>query len=346
MGDNRIIQLKEKVFTFVTNKGPILPSAVAKEFRSTSLFISALLSELVTEKRVLLTKAKIGSSPLYYVSSQKPSLSKLLKNYVGQKPKEAMDTLKEKKVLRDRDCLPYERVALRELADFAKPVRLVVQDTEEIFWKWYLLPDLEAKGLIEGMLHSIYNPKTKEEDPVQEIKEEKQDPVQEIKEEKQDPVQEIKEEAIKIKPKEIINVVSKGTQTKLVKKEAIKEKVKRRVKKPKVEATYAVNLDDDFEKIIIGYLKKKKISILDKTTIKKDRELNFIVSVPSNVGTLRYFVKARKKKKLNEGDLLLAFTEGQDKKLATIIVSNAEITKKAKLFIEKSLPGLTYIKLE
>ena len=149
---NRILELKERVYEYVNTKGPVLPSVIAKEFRSTNIFISALLSELVTNKRIKISRAKIGGSPLYYCKDQEERLVDLLRGNLGQKPREALDILKEKKILRDRDCLPFERVALRELEDFAIPVKLVISDTEEIFWKWYLLPDTEAKELIEKSL--------------------------------------------------------------------------------------------------------------------------------------------------------------------------------------------------
>ena len=340
---NRIVELKERVHSFVENRGPILPSTVAQEFRSTTLFISALLSELVTEKKVKLTRAKIGGSPLYYAPHQAEKLADLLRGHIGDKHKEALDLLKEKDVLRDRDLLPFERIALRELGDFAKPVRLVIQDTEEIFWKWYLFPDEEAKSMIASMLEDIYSPESKKKKPV-------------VNESKVQAAIEEAEKNILQKPTEIggIDIKKKQiAQTRLVKKspekeEVIKVKAKRikskRVKKKEIEID--LNIDEHFEKIVIKYLKKKKIKVLDKTTIRKEREMNYIVSLPSAAGELRYFVKARKKKKLNEGDLLLAFTEGQDKKLPTIVISNAEISKKVRTFITKSLPGLTYIKFE
>ena len=123
MMPNKIVQLKESVHDFVNRKGPVLPSTVAKEFGNTTLFISALLSELVTEKKLKLTRAKVGGSPLYYAPEQAPKLVSLLKKHLTQQNREALSLLREKKVLRDRDRLPYERIALRELGDFAKPVR-------------------------------------------------------------------------------------------------------------------------------------------------------------------------------------------------------------------------------
>ena len=138
---NRIVELKEQIHTYVSKNGPILPYPVAKEFKGTTLFISALLSELVSTKKIKLSKAKIGGSPLYYAPHQEDNLYGKLRSHIGKKQQEALDMLKDKHVLRDRDLLPVERVSLRDLPDFAKPVRLVLNNTEELFWKWHTFPD-------------------------------------------------------------------------------------------------------------------------------------------------------------------------------------------------------------
>ena len=156
---NKVLELKEQVFAYVEKNGPVLPATIAKEFRSTPIFVSALLSELVTNKRIKLTRAKVGGSPLYYATHQREKLYDRLRDALGQKQREALDLLREKSVVRDRDGLPFERVALRELEDFAVPVKLVINNVEEVFWKWYLLPDQDAKALIEQSLETIYAPK-------------------------------------------------------------------------------------------------------------------------------------------------------------------------------------------
>jgi hypothetical protein len=292
---NRILELKEKVFDYIDKNGPLLPYIVAKEFRVTNIFVSALMSELVSNKRIKISKAKIGGSPLYYIKHQEAKLVDMLRNHIGQKPKEALDLLREKRVLRDRDCLPYERVALRDLEDFAIPVKLVINDIEEVFWKWYLLPDEDAKDLIGKILEQLYSPPKKEEKKA------------EVKEHKE--------------PKK----KKKFLQDVLVEK------------KPK--------MDSDFEKLVSDYFKKKEIKILEKISINKKKEFNLIVQVPTSVGELSYFVKARSKKSLSEGDLLLAFTEGQNMKLPTLFISNGDVTKKANEYMGKNLKGMSFIKL-
>src|SRR3989344_3617868 len=292
---NRILELKEQVYEYVNRHGPVLPAVIAKEFRSTNIFISALLSELISNKRIKLTRAKIGGSPLYYCKDQEARIVELLRGNLGQKQREALDILIEKKVLRDRDCLPFERVALRELEDFAIPVKLVISDVEEIFWKWYLLPDQEAKESIEKSLERIYAPK--------------------------------KEEAVLI---QVAKTLGKTEEKEEREREPILKAVEKQEPKRKKKK----------------FLKKKEIKILDKVAIAKNKELNFTVQIPSNAGDLTYFVKARYKKSLSEGDLLLAFTEGQNLKLPTLYLSSGDITKKAREYMIKNLKGMNFIKIK
>ena len=248
MANNRIVELKEEVFRFVQRSGPTLPSQVAKTFKGTNLFMSALLSELITNKKLKLTKAKVGGSPLYYAQGQETRLYNMLREHVGLKPKEALDTLKEKKVLRDRDCLPFERVALRELIDFAKPVRFVVQDTEELFWKWFLLSDSDAKERIEGILDTIYNKKEEaQEEPKEEVKEE---PKEEVKVEPKEEVK-LEPEVPKVEPEapnlEPVKEEVKKPKEVPKKKASIIKKPKKKVAKKKSEPKEQ-NLKDEVQK--------------------------------------------------------------------------------------------------
>ena len=322
---NRILELKERVFEYVNRNGPVLPSTIAKEFRSTNLFVSALLSELISNKRIKISRAKIGGSPLYFCKHQEGRLVDLLRGNIGQKPREALDALKEKKVLRDRDCLPFERVALRELEDFAIPVKLVVNDVEEIFWKWYMLPDEEAKEIIQKSLEKLYAPK-KEEELLQAVEELGSNVVQKSEEAKEDENTSEQE----ISRKEVGNKKKKKFLQEVLLEKKNKEE----------------SIPSDFEKIVIQHLKKKEIKILEKTVIAKNKEFNLMVQVPSNVGELTYFVKARNKKSLSEGDLLLAFTEGQNVKLPTLYLSTGDITKKAKEYLGKNLRGMSFIRIK
>ncbi len=126
------IQLKEKIISIIASRGPILPSAIAKETGLSILFASAFLSELVGEKRLKMSEMKIGSSPLYYVPGQEEMLENFFEELKGR-DKEAFILLKEKKFLKDSEQSPVTRVALRTIRDFAVPLR----KNEEIYWRYF-----------------------------------------------------------------------------------------------------------------------------------------------------------------------------------------------------------------
>ena len=63
--------------------------------------------------------------------------------------------LKNKKVIRDKSAGPWQRVALKELKDFAIPLNVGFGGEYELFWKWYLTTNEEAKGLIKELIKPI-----------------------------------------------------------------------------------------------------------------------------------------------------------------------------------------------
>jgi len=133
-------EIKERIISVLKSKGPSLPVHIAGEIKSSILFSSAFLSELVSEKRIKISHMKVGSSPLYFLTGQEPSLEKF-PQYLKSKEKEAFLLLKEKKFLKDNDQSPAIRVALREIKDFALPFK----SGEEIIWRYFLVPESEFK---------------------------------------------------------------------------------------------------------------------------------------------------------------------------------------------------------
>jgi len=274
-----INELRGKAFNFVRINGPILPVQISKFLGSDIIIASAILSDLVSQKKVFVTSLKYGGSPFYYAAGQEAKLVNF-SNYLKGKPKQAYDLIYQKRVLRDRALEPWQRVAMREIKDFAKMLKVVYQDGEEFFWKWYRLPDEEAKELIQNFLV-----KRKEE----------------IKEEK------------------IIPEVQKK----------LKEEVKKKI----------VKTDGEVYKTVINYFEAKKIEIIDEKVIRKNKEFDFVVEIPSSVGNLKFYVKVKDKKKINDADLSLAYNEGKSQNMGVLFISNGELTKKAKELTEKKFKG-------
>lgn len=143
--DNRSEALK-----IVIERGPLQPSQIATTVNTNILFASAILSELVDNKKIKITYVKRGGSPFYYVPGQEEKLMDLAK-YLSGKTKEAYDLLSEKLVIRDSNAEPWLRVAFRDLKDYAVPVHVNYKGVQETFWKWYLTTNDEVKGLIKQL---------------------------------------------------------------------------------------------------------------------------------------------------------------------------------------------------
>jgi len=156
-----MINLKGDVYQFVLSNGPLIPVQAAKNFKINIIMASAYLSELVAEKKLNVTKfLKIGTSPLYYAHGQEAKLRDFF-THLPQRPRQITEILETSKILRDIALEPWQRVALRETIDFAVPIK-VVTDREEVFWRWYLLPQEEAETIIKEILNPQEKPLEKE----------------------------------------------------------------------------------------------------------------------------------------------------------------------------------------
>lgn len=176
---------------FVKREGPIIPSQLANELNTNILFASAILSELTSKKEVIITCVKRGSSPFYYCKGQEEKLQGL-SEYLSGKLKEAYELIKEKKVLRDSAIEPWQRVALREIKDYAIQLNVGLSTGYEIFWKWYMLSNDDVKSYIKKI---VSGKKKVEKEVIPEFPEVKKEEVKEnslIDEKIENPVKEDK----------------------------------------------------------------------------------------------------------------------------------------------------------
>ena len=295
--EQKDINTKQKIIALIKTKGPVIPAQVAKEINSDILMSSAHLSELSSKGEVKISNVKVGGTPLYYLPGQEASLQNFSSN-LHEKARKAFELLKEKKILRDTNSDPVIRVALREIKDFAIPLQVTYQENKEIFWKWHMLGKEEAESLIKSALTKKDIPLKKPKEAKPEIK---QEPIKKIIEEKK---LEIKKETVKkgpLKQKEI----SKTDDT------------------------------SHFMEEINSYFSNNKLTIKNKEIIRKNSEIDFILEVPSTIGALEFYCKAKNKKRVNDSDLSSAYAQGQLKKLPVLFLTKGELTKKAKEISEK-----------
>ncbi len=303
---------KEKIMSFVRSKGPILPVQLCKELGESTFIVGALLSELVKSGRVMVSTVKVGGSPLYYVDEQRHKLQNY-SDYLSEKDKEAYEILKEKVVVRDKGLTPLLRVSMRKINDFAFPVRVSLNGSEELFWRWYLTPVSE----VEKILHTKFNSNSKEDEKAQ-----KEQPKERVKDN-------FEEEKQKIETSKDFNKHATGDN------KSQENESEKREKKEKLEK-------GNFQKLVESFLEEKGVQIKSIKQTKKNKEFDYTLKVPSAIGEIEFFCRAKEKKRINENDIANAFFAGQNSKRPVFFITTGELSKSAKESLPKDFPGLVF----
>lgn len=299
---------QDKILLFLRTSGPTIPAKVAKHISTEILLASAHLSDLSSQGKVKISGLKIGGTPLYYLPGQEGQLYPFAAGNINPKDLQVLETLKTKQVLREKELDLLSKVALRSLKDFAVPLHVTIQSQTEIFWKWSLLSDEQTNVRIKELLQP----------------EASQEPV-ELPTPQHAPMP---LETQKILLDKKYQELDQELETEEVEEKSEKpflQKIKERIKKPKVE--------DDFLPALEQFFNKLKIKVEQKETVRKT-ELNFIVKIPSVVGTMTYFCKAKNKTRCDERDVSSAYMEAQVKKLPLLFLYNNELNKKAQEMLD------------
>jgi hypothetical protein len=126
-------EIKEKLISLIKTRGPSIPMPLSKEVEMNTIFTSAFLGELVSDKELLIANLKVGGSPIYFIPGQENQLETFGEEHLKGKEKEAFLLLKEKKFLKNSEQDPAIRVAFASLKDFAK------QEQREtgLYWRYF-----------------------------------------------------------------------------------------------------------------------------------------------------------------------------------------------------------------
>ncbi len=288
--------------------GPTLPVEISKRINTSIILASAILSELIGKGLIKVSKVKVGSSPLYYAPGQESKLEQYAQN-LGEKDNRAYRLLKEKRILIDSELSPLNQVAMRSIKDFAYPIEVKFNDKTVLVWKYYLLTNEEAGDQIRGKLM----PESKK--PIQKKSEPKiKSSTQPINETFIKPRSEIKSET----------PISIETQSSL---------------------TPTALPKDNFLDRIRTTLSQKNIEIIAVKIIRKNSELDLELMVPTQVGKMNFFAKAKNKKSINEGDISTAILTAENKKLPLVFISPGKLSKKADEFLKLGNRQVIFITL-
>ena len=333
---------QEKILYFLKVVGPTIPSKVAKNINTEILLASAHLSDLAAQGKVKISNLKIGGSPLYYLPGQEEQLFHFAAGNLNPKDYQVLEMLKQQKIMRENSLDLLSRVAIRSLKDFAIPLHVTIGGDKELFWKWHLLSDEEASVSIKQMLM------VREQTAPFQVPEDsggQQLPSQTLSEsplmEQQTKLEnasgshhlstsalgqeELSEETAQ--QQEIAEELQEKIEKVLSQNKSKSPRVKR-ARKPKQEGVQE-KIQDDFLPTAESFLADKEIIIQDREIVRKNAEVNLVIKVPSAVGAVTYFCKAKKKIKCDEGDVSAAYMEAQIKKLPLLFIYTHELTKKA-----------------
>lgn len=340
---------KEQVIRLIKANGPVIPSDLTKGLNADTLLIGAVLSELVANKRLLITALKRGGSPYYYLPEQKMQIEALSK-YLNEKDRRTFEIIKEKKILRDRDMVPLARVSLRNISDYAKPVEVRLNGEQELFWKWHMLENGDVARMLknmllkkeEEMLEKVVLNKPLEKTAVLPITMAgtfKNDAQNKCADKKK--VQKIEQEQTVICSKEMKKTRKSSEELKHAaaqKSGQKKELLDKEEKKLLGAAERLLKLKEKQQKLIAEdklyarlelFFKQNSITAKEVSIRKKNKEIECVILLPTPVGDVKYFCKAKDKKKCNDNDLACAYVDGQSRKLPILFITTGEITKKA-----------------
>jgi hypothetical protein len=286
--------IKESILNFLKTNGPSLPVQISKQIKMDSIFGSAFLSELLSQKRIKITNMKVGGSPIYYIEGTESQLEKYAQEYLKSKEKDAFLLLKEKKFLVDTEQEPAIRVALRSIKDFAKPF----EKEGKVIWRYFLSKENEYQPTFQDIL------------PQKESKQKLDKKEMEIKEE-------IKDKKINEKPEEEKIEQKKSTKKKTTKK---KTSAKRKTQERK---------NEKFFNIVKENITKNKMEITDIIGFTKG---HLTLKIKDN--EKEKILVAYNKKRLTEADITNAHKKAKEHKLEYIIFALGEPAKKTTSFIE------------
>ncbi|MBI4738140.1 hypothetical protein HY772_01010 [Candidatus Woesearchaeota archaeon] len=345
------VDYRDKLIQIVKERGPVLPNDVHRELKTNTLFASAMLSELVDSKILCLSNLKIGGSPLYYVSGQEVSLQNWA-NKMHEKEQKAFHLLRDQKVLRDIDQDPVIRACLRQIKDFAIPLEVNYDAEVELFWKWYLISNEEAEPLIKQQLQ-LSSPSASPQACAVEDASTATGGQPAAQGELHPASSAAHMQSLMPVTSELSNETGIGVVNSVesvsfhlefgekTEQTSTGRADKRATRKAEIQESLMHSLDnkplappvppknDAFFDEVAAFFAGNDIGVVYFEVLRKNSEIDFLITLPSRVGLLNYYCRAKNKQKISDGDLSSAYVQGQVKKLPVLFLTTGELSKKA-----------------
>jgi hypothetical protein len=331
------------VLKLIEMRGPVVPVDVAKYLGKDTILANALISELLNRGKIKTSFLQMGRSKLHYLPGQEEQLVNFSK-YLNEKDLRTYETLKKEQILRDSDQNALTRISLRNIKDFAIPLEVNYHGNKELFWKWFIISNEVASEKIKEILGITQEKLVKKED-YESIVSSKSNPVEE-----NSSLQELDLSKSKNSNSDLRDYPSKDSTLSDNKgpSSPIKEKIPELVTNSKPNESLETNFEnigDEFGNEILDYFSKNKIKPLNYNIIRSKTDIDFEILIPTIVGDLKYYCKARKKKSINDADLSQAFVTSIMRKLPCLFITTGSLTKKALEQSNSELDMITIVNL-
>ena len=293
---------EEQILRLLSYTGPSVGSQLAAKINEDRLLTSAFLADLVRRGKIKISKFKTASSPFYYLDGQEEMLIQLTIKEMNHKDRPTIVKLQENGILRDDQMTLLERVSIRKYPDLALPMQVTIEGAPLLYWRWFQVEPEEFTQVIEKR----YNPPVKQVEPI--IEPEIEETVEEVLEETEPEVEKTIEETEPVETQQPI--------------------------KPELVVKKTVKKDEKLLPAAIIHLEQAGCTVQRHDAVKKNREHNFKVLIPTHFGDVPYFVKIRHKKKCDEKDLSAAYMEAEVQRLPLLFLYTGTLNDKAQAIAE------------
>ncbi|MBS3066263.1 hypothetical protein J4205_00420 [Candidatus Pacearchaeota archaeon] len=321
---NSVLDQREKIISFIKIRGPCLPVHISQHLKIDSLLASAMLAELLSDKRLKLSNLRVGNSPLYYLVGQEFQIENFYQ-YLPNKEKEAFEILKDKGVLKDADQLPAIRVALRSIKDFAFPF----QHNNELYWRFIKINEGNASELIQNTLTTQIKPVQMEIPIVRKILPEHIERVREP----------LVQKTVEMITPESIFTKEEPKKASLILERKVQENVLKSTKSKKEKNK------SEFVSKVYEFFENNSLKLVKEISAKK-KEFTGIINVENNGKLDSYLCIAKEKKSVSDKDLMKHLQLGQKENLPVLFISNGDASKKAVEWLDYLGNVIIYRKLE
>ncbi len=309
--------LKLQILDFIKRKGPSMPVEIAIGTGINSIIVSAILSDMVPRKQLLMSNKRIGSSHIYFMQDQRDRMRVKLFQLLEEGEKKFVEELEKRRVVLSSE-LPEEEVGAYR--DF------LVEFTfgGDKAWHWFELTSDNALSELRSKL-----------DAKKKLPEEKQPEKQAApaREELKTPLPEKKEEAKKLP----------APEKKEEKKPAQEKKEKLVIKKEKpAPKARAEKPDKNYADTVKSWVEEAGAKIVGVRDVVPGMEYEIDAQLQTPFGAQQYLVLVLNypKKKVGIEDVSKAFSRVMQQKAPVVIVSQTGFAKNAENFWKKEYKGL------